>query len=115
MQEFDTFTAFPYLKFKGVYQDSMVLHDISKLSKEEEDWESNMDPSLPDPRADLDRIWCKFYKLQPLDKVRNYFGEKISFYFAWCGTLIVSLWFPTILGLAIFIYGLQLRYVLRDA
>lgn len=63
-------------------------------------------------RDDLYRDWTQFrnmFKMQPLNKIRDYYGEYVAFYFAWCGTFISSLWFPSVVGLGFFIYGLVKR------
>ena len=38
-------------------------------------------------------------------------ARRVALYFAWSGCIISTLWIPMLLGLAIFFYGLQLRYV----
>lgn len=40
-----------------------------------------------------------------LNDYRDYLGEKISFYFAWVGTLIASLVIPAVIGFCVFFYG----------
>ncbi len=47
-----------------------------------------------------------FYKTQPIDYIRIYFGERIAFYFSWVGYYTYMLVFPSVVGLAVFIYGL---------
>jgi Calcium-activated chloride channel len=69
------------------------------------------EPIIEDTRRDLDRTWARSCRFQPLWKIRNYFGEKIALYFAWCGTLILTLWLPMLFGIAVFLYGLYLRYI----
>uniref|UniRef100_A0A3Q1HAV7 Anoctamin n=1 Tax=Acanthochromis polyacanthus TaxID=80966 RepID=A0A3Q1HAV7_9TELE len=52
--------------------------------------------------------WAKysaFYKYQPIDLVRKYFGEKIGLYFAWLGVYTQLLIPASIVGIIVFGYG----------
>ncbi|XP_060078280.1 anoctamin-4-like [Ylistrum balloti] len=110
----------PYLMMKDIYTDAFILHEESVRSKQREalkkeffseEEEAELDS---DPRKALDDTWTKYYKFQPLWKIRNYFGEKIALYFAWSGLLITSLWIPTLFGFAIFLYGLITRRFITE-
>ncbi|KAM5247646.1 anoctamin-1 isoform 2-T2 [Ctenodactylus gundi] len=46
-----------------------------------------------------------FYKYQPIDLVRKYFGEKIGLYFAWLGAYTQMLIPASIVGVIVFLYG----------
>ena len=116
---------------KKVYKDAFVLHDETiedpheideieeklaekggKLTKAAKlTRRSTKTLIMADTRQEMDKTWTKFFKYQPLWKIRNYFGEKIALYFAWSGTLITTLWIPTLFGISVFFYGLYLRYV----
>ena len=48
------------------------------------------------------------FRLQPLNFVRDYFGEEMAFYFAWQGTLVYALWIPSIIGLIFFFIGISI-------
>ncbi|XP_063303296.1 anoctamin-4 isoform X1 [Pelobates fuscus] len=50
--------------------------------------------------------WRVWYKYQPLDLVRRYFGEKIGLYFAWLGWYTGMLFPAAIIGLFVFLYGM---------
>lgn len=117
---------------KGVYKDGLVLHDealndpalrddklayrdvlgsqfLLKDDEKDIDFEKNPEAKY-DKREMLNYTWAKrWIRYQPLWKIRNYFGEKIALYFAWAGTLIYTLWVPTLFGLAVFAYGLYVR------
>ncbi|XP_043943716.1 anoctamin-4 isoform X3 [Protopterus annectens] len=49
--------------------------------------------------------WGVWYKYQPLDLVRRYFGEKIGLYFAWLGWYTGMLFPAAFVGLFVFLYG----------
>lgn len=54
--------------------------------------------------------WRSAFKFQPLDHIRYYFGEKIGLYFAWLGFYTSMLIPASVVGLAVFIYGLAIMY-----
>jgi hypothetical protein len=47
----------------------------------------------------------RLFTYQPLHIIRNYFGAKLGFYFAWLGFYTTWLIFPSILGVLTVIYG----------
>jgi hypothetical protein len=60
-------------------------------------------------RMRLYQVWARpknIFKVQPLDLIRKYFGEKIGLYFAWLGIYITLLVPASLFGIGCFIYGL---------
>ena len=61
----------------------------------------------------LNNTWSPIgnaFKRQPLDSIRDYFGEKIGFYFAYLGYYTVSLIVAAVAGLLVFLYGVYNYY-----
>uniref|UniRef100_A0A672T9Q3 Anoctamin n=1 Tax=Sinocyclocheilus grahami TaxID=75366 RepID=A0A672T9Q3_SINGR len=89
----------------GVYKAAYPLHDCRFNVKSKE-------PDCPNERFLLYNEWAhpkSFYKMQPLDLIRKYFGEKIGMYFAWLGFYTVMLTLAAAVGLGCFIYGYTTR------
>ncbi|XP_005164519.1 anoctamin-6 isoform X1 [Danio rerio] len=89
----------------GIYKAAYPLHDcrFNVKSKEED---------CPNERYLLYSEWAhpkNFYKMQPLDLIRKYFGEKIGIYFAWLGFYTFMLSLAAAFGLGCFIYGYRSR------
>ncbi|KAJ7329730.1 hypothetical protein JRQ81_015904 [Phrynocephalus forsythii] len=90
----------------GIYKAAFPLHD-SRFNYQSEE------PSCPNERYLLYREWAhprNIFKLQPLDLVRKYYGEKIGIYFAWLGFYTQMLVLAAIVGLGCFLYG----YFMKD-
>ncbi|XP_030895052.1 anoctamin-5 [Leptonychotes weddellii] len=86
----------------NTYSSAYPLHDGQY-------WKPSEPPNPVNERYILCQNWARFsyfYKEQPLDLVRNYFGEKIAMYFVFLGFYTEMLSFAAIVGLACFIYGL---------
>ncbi|XP_064642098.1 anoctamin-7-like isoform X3 [Lineus longissimus] len=65
-------------------------------------------PEALNPRQILNQYWAKWgqwKKYQPLDHIREYFGEKIGIYFAWLGFYTAWLLPASIVGVLVFMYG----------
>ncbi|KAJ8374030.1 hypothetical protein SKAU_G00046100 [Synaphobranchus kaupii] len=85
----------------AVYKAAYPLHDGRFNVKSTEE-------SCPNERYFLYKEWAhpkNFYKMQPLDVIRKYYGEKIGIYFAWLGFYTAMLAFAAVVGLGCFIYG----------
>ncbi|XP_074813086.1 anoctamin-1 [Natator depressus] len=82
----------------GVYSAAYPLHDGDY---EGENVELNDRKLLCDEWAS----YGVFYKYQPIDLVRKYFGEKIGLYFAWLGVYTQMLIPASIVGVIVFLYG----------
>ncbi|KAJ8371019.1 hypothetical protein SKAU_G00110470 [Synaphobranchus kaupii] len=51
--------------------------------------------------------WSRWYKYQPLDHIREYFGEKIAIYFAWLGFYTAWLLPAAVVGTFVFVSGIM--------
>ncbi|XP_078663139.1 anoctamin-1-like isoform X3 [Branchiostoma floridae x Branchiostoma belcheri] len=82
----------------GMYDGAYPIHD------------GDYDDKAPDnDRKTLYEHWARFscfLRYQPVDLIRDYFGSKIGFYFAWLGFYTWMLFPAAILGLVVFIYGI---------
>ncbi|XP_033909744.2 anoctamin-1a isoform X2 [Acipenser ruthenus] len=82
----------------GVYNAAYPLHDGDCESENAE----------PNDRKLLYEEWASysvFYKYQPIDLIRKYFGEKIGLYFAWLGVYTQMLIPASLVGIIVFLYG----------
>uniref|UniRef100_A0A672LQ57 Anoctamin n=1 Tax=Sinocyclocheilus grahami TaxID=75366 RepID=A0A672LQ57_SINGR len=70
-----------------------------------------VDPQSLNMRQILHQYWARWAcwrKYQPLDHIREYFGEKIALYFAWLGFYTGWLLPAAVVGFIIFLFGIWL-------
>ena len=116
---------------EGYFENAFILHDETNYKRHEkhilnseffnENNESQnnciresrrlsyQSPPNIDYRLNLNENWARFnniFKFQPLKEIKDYFGERIEFYFCWVELIITSLWIPSVIGLIFFIIGL---------
>ncbi|XP_044050225.1 anoctamin-5b isoform X2 [Siniperca chuatsi] len=94
-------TGIKRLLSNGTYTTAFPLHDCRY-------WKRARNAECESERYNLYKHWARFlcfYKEQPLNLIRKYYGEKIGIYFAWLGFYTEMLFFAAVMGLICFIYG----------
>ncbi|XP_067356072.1 anoctamin-5 isoform X3 [Channa argus] len=85
----------------GTYTAAFPLHDCRY-------WIRSRDLNCESERNNLYKHWAGFwyfFKEQPLNLIRKYYGEKIGIYFAWLGFYTEMLLFAAVVGTICFLYG----------
>lgn len=93
---------------ENVYQDAFPLHD-GDLLLNTNGTNNDCKPKYKSERRKLKETWASLnlvLHLQPFMKIRNYFGEKIAFYFAFMDLYVRMLVFPSLFGVVTFIIGM---------
>uniref|UniRef100_A0AAY4BWG8 Anoctamin n=1 Tax=Denticeps clupeoides TaxID=299321 RepID=A0AAY4BWG8_9TELE len=94
-------TGIKRLLSNGTYTSAFPLHDCRY-------WKKARESRCENERHLLYKHWARFltfYKEQPLNLIRKYYGEKIGIYFAWLGFYTEMLFFAAVMGVICFLYG----------
>ncbi|KAM9366946.1 anoctamin-5b [Symphorus nematophorus] len=94
-------TGIKRLLSNGTYTAAFPLHDCRY-------WKRARNAKCESERYNLYKHWARFlcfYKEQPLNLIRKYYGEKIGIYFAWLGFYTEMLFFAAVMGVICFTYG----------
>ncbi|KYO24816.1 anoctamin-7 [Alligator mississippiensis] len=93
---------------EGVFTAAFPLHDGPYKVPPE-----GLDANTLNQRQILFQYWAcwrNWNKYQPLDHIRQYFGEKIAFYFAWLGFYTAWLLPAAVVGTLVFIMGVFMMF-----
>ncbi|RHZ74069.1 hypothetical protein Glove_227g72 [Diversispora epigaea] len=86
-----------------VYEEYEDNNDEDEDDEEDEAFKIKREENL---RMELNEIWVKPWGPQPIEKIREYFGEKLALYFVWIGFYNSWLTVAAIGGIIVVIYGL---------
>ncbi|XP_065660180.1 anoctamin-4 isoform X5 [Hydra vulgaris] len=89
------------LQARGIFLDIYPLHR-GPVKTNPKDIPINDRQYLQEDWASIRRV----FKYQPIEAIRNYFGEKVALYFAWLGFYTSFLVPASIVGLLCFLYGI---------
>ncbi|XP_033260168.1 anoctamin-2 isoform X2 [Orcinus orca] len=87
---------------------SLIANNIYEAAYPLHDGEYDSPGDDVNDRKLLYQEWARygvFYKFQPIDLIRKYFGEKIGLYFAWLGLYTSFLIPSSLIGVIVFLYG----------
>uniref|UniRef100_A0A8C0D7I0 Anoctamin n=1 Tax=Balaenoptera musculus TaxID=9771 RepID=A0A8C0D7I0_BALMU len=87
---------------------SLIANNIYEAAYPLHDGECDSPGDDVNDRKLLYQEWARyrvFYKFQPIDLIRKYFGEKIGLYFAWLGLYTSFLIPSSVIGVVVFLYG----------
>uniref|UniRef100_A0A8C5K2M3 Anoctamin n=1 Tax=Jaculus jaculus TaxID=51337 RepID=A0A8C5K2M3_JACJA len=87
---------------------SLIANNIYEAAYPLHDGEYDSPGNDMNDRKLLYQEWARygvFYKFQPIDLIRKYFGEKIGLYFAWLGLYTSFLIPSSLIGVIVFLYG----------
>jgi hypothetical protein len=90
-------------------------HDLSSIVSinkhlKDKDKEAELDDARAEKKFNRDylhKYWVKRFGKQPISAIREYLGEKVALYFAYCGLYTNWLVFPSVAGGVVSLYGLS--------
>lgn len=95
-----------FILHKIVIENELTLKDLIRSNVFKSAYPLHEDNTLRRKLTHQWATWKKCFSYQPINDIRDYFGEKVALYFAWLGWYTVMLIPAAVVGLVVFLYGL---------